>query len=153
MPEPVLSGGKCLDPGYPGLQKRTINWRHSTPRFIQSVVQDSLRLDSSTGSSVNFQLSRFDLVLVTFLIIPVVAANAAFCANFLARRPDWTTKLGCVVRMVVDSILPHAGSGSNDHRKDVPQFSNHLMILLINKYETGWVFTSISTVDTLIFDA
>ena len=31
-------------------------------------------------------------------------------------------KLGCVVRMVVDSILPHAESGQNDHRKDAPPF-------------------------------
>ena len=32
------------------------------------------------------------------------------------------TKLGCVVRMVVDSILPHAESGPNDHPKDAPPF-------------------------------
>ena len=31
-------------------------------------------------------------------------------------------KLGCVVRMVVDSILPHAECGPNDHRKDAPPF-------------------------------
>ena len=31
-------------------------------------------------------------------------------------------KLGCVVRMVVDSILLHAESGPNDHRKDAPLF-------------------------------
>jgi len=30
------------------------------------------------------------------------------------------TKLGYVVRMVVDSILPHAECGQNDHRKDAP---------------------------------
>ena len=29
-------------------------------------------------------------------------------------------KLGCVVRMVADSILPHAECGPNDHRKDAP---------------------------------
>ena len=29
-----------------------------------------------------------------------------------------TNKLGYVVMMVVDSILPHAESGPNDHRKD-----------------------------------
>ena len=29
-------------------------------------------------------------------------------------------KLGCVVRMVVDSILPHAECGPNDHQKDAP---------------------------------
>ena len=27
-------------------------------------------------------------------------------------------KLGCMVRMIVDSLLPHAESGPNDHRKD-----------------------------------
>ena len=30
-------------------------------------------------------------------------------------------KLGCVVRMVIDSILPHAESGPNDQRKDAPR--------------------------------
>ena len=30
-------------------------------------------------------------------------------------------KLGCVVRMVVDSILPHAESGPNDYREDAPR--------------------------------
>ena len=32
-------------------------------------------------------------------------------------------KLGCVVRMVVYSILLHVTSGRNDHRKDAPLFS------------------------------
>ena len=31
-------------------------------------------------------------------------------------------KLGCVVRMVVDSILPHAECGPNDHQKDALPF-------------------------------
>ena len=35
-------------------------------------------------------------------------------------------KLGCVVRMVVDSILPHAESGPNDQRKDAPPFTSPL---------------------------
>ena len=34
-----------------------------------------------------------------------------------------TDKLGGVVRMVVDSTLPHAESGSNDYRKDAPPFN------------------------------
>ena len=33
-----------------------------------------------------------------------------------------SSKLGCVVRMVVDSILPYAESGPKDHRKDAPLF-------------------------------
>ena len=32
-------------------------------------------------------------------------------------------KLGCVVRMVIDSILLHAESRPNDHRKDAPLFT------------------------------
>ena len=32
-------------------------------------------------------------------------------------------KLGCVVRMIVGSILPTAECGPNDHRKDAPPFS------------------------------
>ena len=31
-------------------------------------------------------------------------------------------KLGCVVRMVVNSILPHAEYGPNNHREDAPLF-------------------------------
>ena len=37
-------------------------------------------------------------------------------------------KLGCVVRMVVGSILSHTECGPNDHRKDAPR-----LILLNNK--------------------
>ena len=36
--------------------------------------------------------------------------------------PTVCIKLGCVVRMVVDSILPHAESGLNDQQKDAPPF-------------------------------
>ena len=35
---------------------------------------------------------------------------------------DQTHKLGCVVGMVVDSILLHAEYGPNGHRKDAPPF-------------------------------
>ena len=40
-------------------------------------------------------------------------------------------KLGCVVRMVVDSILPHAKCGPNDHRKDAPLFSRNSCLAII----------------------
>ena len=39
--------------------------------------------------------------------------------NKLVEHP---CKLGCVVRMAVDSLLPQAESGPNDHRKDAPSF-------------------------------
>ena len=38
-----------------------------------------------------------------------------------SRLKWWQSKLGCVVRMVVDSILSHAEIGPNDHRKDAPR--------------------------------
>ena len=45
-------------------------------------------------------------------------------------------KLGYVVRMVVDSILPHAESGPNDHRKVATRFKS-------NKLKKGkiWILT------------
>ena len=36
--------------------------------------------------------------------------------------PRYAGKLWCVERMVVDSILPHAEFGANDHREDAPHF-------------------------------
>ena len=41
-------------------------------------------------------------------------------------------ELGCVVRMVVDSILPHAESGPNDQRKDAPPFTSPLNVARIS---------------------
>jgi len=43
-----------------------------------------------------------------------------------------SSKVGCVVRMVVDSILPRAEFGPNDHRKDTPSVRN---ILKISKFQ------------------
>ena len=43
--------------------------------------------------------------------------------NDIAYTQTTSCKLGCVVRIVVDSLLPHAECGPNDHRKDAPPFS------------------------------
>ena len=50
-----------------------------------------------------------------------------------------TGKLGCMVRMVVDPILPHAECGPNDHRKDASQFTINLKIYF-QKYSLFNVF-------------
>ena len=42
---------------------------------------------------------------------------------FLDQGNTKSNKLGCVVRIVVDSILPDAECGPNDHRKDAPPFN------------------------------
>ena len=36
--------------------------------------------------------------------------------------------LECVLRMVVDTILPHAESGPNDHRKYAPPFTSYVAL-------------------------
>ena len=49
-------------------------------------------------------------------------------------------KLGCVVRMVVYSVLPHAKSGPNDHRKDAPRLAvllSHMKMLRIFYWKLG----------------
>ena len=42
----------------------------------------------------------------------------------IQKRPEISNsiKLGCVVRMIVDSLLPHAEFGQNDHRKHASPF-------------------------------
>ena len=45
-----------------------------------------------------------------------------FSKDFVRRHQN---KLGCVVRIVVDTILPHAECGQNDHRKDAPPFTKN----------------------------
>ena len=46
--------------------------------------------------------------------------------NAIFNTSTLTSKLGCVVKMVVDSILPHVECGPNDHQKDEPPFNNRL---------------------------
>ena len=57
----------------------------------------------------------------------------------------WAVKLGCVVRMVVDSILLHAESGPNDHRKDAPLF---ISIHTLNYWKKS---ASLFVFDNLLF--
>ena len=52
----------------------------------------------------------------------------------LATKMAIANELGCVVRMVVDSMLLHAESGPNDHRKEAPRFIQlfHSHWLMVN---------------------
>ena len=72
----------------------------------------------SYASCLRLKNSKFKNCAKTFL----------FTSTFLTLE----IKLGCVVRMVVDSILPHAKSGPNDHRKDAPLFIFELQIIRIS---------------------
>ena len=65
---------------------------------------------------------------IKYGMLHTVHQNAIFKYTIL-------NKLGSVVRMVVDSILPDAQSGPNDHRKDAPPFS--LKLVNIQKYFTS----------------
>ena len=60
--------------------------------------------------------------------------------GFLASRiRSETSKLGCVILMVVVSILPHAEFGANEHREDAP----HFMMELSTDYDACRYFYSI----------
>ena len=50
----------------------------------------------------------------------IVVLLAIFSENSVKMSQFSSCKLGCVLRMVVDPILPHAKSGPNYHRKDAP---------------------------------
>ena len=45
--------------------------------------------------------------------------DTAYLAHFCLQKSN---KVGCVFSMVVNSILPHAEFGRNDHREDVPHY-------------------------------
>ena len=64
------------------------------------------------------------LLGVTFIIFMIFIVRAETYGSM--RFPS---KLGCVVRMVVGSILPHAECGPNDHRKDAPPFTERVFSL------------------------
>ena len=86
----------------------TIEW------FIVNVilVSNLLRLDSH---DLECNLCKF------------VTKWAPWCVFLVTKRITTIYgpyKLGCVIRMVVGSILPHAECGPNDHRKDAPPFSH-----------------------------
>ena len=55
---------------------------------------------------------------------PTILRNRRLVPFCLAKPVN---KLGYVVRMVVDSILPHAKCGPNDHRKDAPPISDWII--------------------------
>ena len=59
---------------------------------------------------------RVSIIYFSFLLIPTFLIIILLVST--------KTKRGCVVRMVVDSIPPHAKIGPNDHWKDAPPFNS-----------------------------
>ena len=72
-------------------------------------------------------LYHFQNFLMHSLILVQIRANPTRYRTpwkiFLGQKLFFFCKLGCVVRIVVDSILLHAESGPNDHRKYAPLFT------------------------------
>ena len=66
-------------------------------------------------------VKKTDLNQIFFIVRPQLSTQNTFFSRIIPKCLG--NKLGCVVRMVVDSILPHAECGLNDHRKDAPPFS------------------------------
>ena len=71
--------------------------------------------------------------------------------TFLPEIKTISSTLGCVVRMVADSILPQVECGPNDHRKDAPRFfinpvNYHGSWPTVSGYFVNWIFTDLKTV-------
>ena len=79
-----------------------------------------------------FRLSKFSSLVVMDLDIP----ENSFDRTVFLTMGYKGYKLGCVVRMVVDSLLSHPENGPNDHRKDAPQFI--WISLIFRKWPFRW---------------
>ena len=67
-------------------------------------------------------MSTFLLDSMQFIKVAIKGENMEEYKHVADSNFKVSAKLGCVVRMVVDSILPHTECGPNDHRKDAPRF-------------------------------
>ena len=74
---------------------------------------------STAFQSENTTLEElFDCLVILYKFEPDLLIEKAAAEERLLSK---ISKLGCVVRMVIDSILLHAECGPNDHRKDAPR--------------------------------
>jgi len=99
---------------------------------IRHITTLNLNLQSMLSRSENSSFN-FRVVVCWIRLFPTLISKIKWLRSRLpfkskhqkcwGRTPLYNCdKLGCVVRMVVDSILPHAEIGPNDHRKDAPSF-------------------------------
>ena len=97
------------------LPKLTVE--HQLESFFQTILQKG---------NAHLALDQFDEAKECYESLRTLGQNSS-AEQFLkklndAQDRDQYNKLGCVVRMVVDSVLPHADCGPNDNRKDAPPF-------------------------------
>ena len=85
------------------------NWHISL-----KIISETQILSTSMAPSSYWE---FSLLKLNKKMAPEMSTVFLFINLFTAY------KLGCVVRMVVDSILLHTECGPNDHRKDAPPFN------------------------------
>ena len=85
---------------------------------MATLMTSYIFLESPFIVSVNSEIFLND----NFLILSFKMAGKFKCSSDPSHFISEVNKLGCVVRMVVGSILPYAECGSNDHRKDAPPF-------------------------------
>ena len=90
----------------------SVNWRVC---FVK--IRRLLQVSNETKDDVEF-LNRYRCCIMNTWkrfkpVLGLVRSAIGWTGN---------PSLGCVVKMVVDSILPHAVFGPNDHRKDAPPF-------------------------------
>ena len=95
---------------------------HQLESLFQTILQKG---------NAHLALDQFDEAKECYESLRTLGQNSS-AEQFLkklndAQDRDQYNKLGCVVRMVVDSVLPHAESGPNDHRKDASLFISGLL--------------------------
>jgi len=66
-------------------------------------------------------------ILLSVNGVGVISKNNFLLTSFERTVYPWelilVTKLGCIFPMVINSLLPHAVIGANDHREDTTHFT------------------------------
>ena len=108
-------------------------WKLNThQRLIFELEQVSLKIYrlEHFSDSMNYMFSYMYVLKITknYLFYEVITESVQRIDQMSKSRDTLCAgfgydKMGCMVRMVVDSILPHAECGLNDHRKEAPPLS------------------------------
>ena len=96
-------------------------WAFETRIQVKSVFMNRTPIPGMNKDSYWVGLSRNKDGGMEWTDGSVVVSNLSACLTIF--------KLECVIRMVVDYMLPHAECEPNNHRKDAPPFSLNILDL------------------------
>ena len=106
---------------------------------IQPIKITPLNQKSRSPADFRTKSQQHELMMVEIIIQNM--QNNSISHEFTRNCSDIQIKLGCVVRMVVDSILSHAECEPNDHLKDAPplissSFSPNVTIIQLSSWSS-----------------